>query len=184
MAKKLSPRQEEFIRIYLSDPARNASDAYRKAGFNSKNPDVDAAQLLVNPSIKPKVDEYEAKIKQIAEEKFGITQERILQDLAEIAFTKPTEIVEWSGDTVTMKNSADLTERQKASVSKVQQGFTDTGRKYVKLEHYDRVAALKTLGAHLGMWSKNVTNKDGAGDNPRDPKIVLSRLSQLLSKRK
>ena len=51
----LNPKQQLFIREYLKD--LNASAAYRRAGYKSKNPDVDGPALLGKPGIRAAVDE-------------------------------------------------------------------------------------------------------------------------------
>lgn len=47
--RPLSKQQEAFIREYLV--SLNASDAYRRAGYKSKSPNVDGPALLANPRI-------------------------------------------------------------------------------------------------------------------------------------
>jgi phage terminase small subunit len=75
----LTPKQQLFIKEYLVD--LNGSAAMRRAGYKSKNPDVDASKLLVNPSIKKAIDEA---VKERAE-KTGITAEFVLNGIKAIA---------------------------------------------------------------------------------------------------
>jgi phage terminase small subunit len=76
---KLTDKQKLFIKEYLVD--MNASAAMRRAGYTSKNPDVDASKLLVNPSVKAEIDKA---IKERAD-KTGITAEWVLKSLQEVA---------------------------------------------------------------------------------------------------
>lgn len=53
--RPLSKQQQAFIREYLL--SLNAADAYRKAGYKSKSPQVEAAKLLTKPNIAQAVAE-------------------------------------------------------------------------------------------------------------------------------
>lgn len=75
----LTDKQQLFIKEYLVD--MNASAAMRRAGYTSKNPDVDASKLLVNPSIKSEID----KAIKARADKTGITAEYVLQGIKAIA---------------------------------------------------------------------------------------------------
>lgn len=75
----LTAKQQLFIKEYLID--MNGAAAMRRAGYTSKNPDVDASKLLVNPSIRKAVDEA---IKERAD-KTGITAEFVLNGIKAIA---------------------------------------------------------------------------------------------------
>lgn len=60
----LNPKQQLFIREYLKD--LNASAAYRRAGYRSKNADVDGPALLGKPGIRAAIDEVlEARAQRI-----------------------------------------------------------------------------------------------------------------------
>jgi phage terminase small subunit len=52
-------RHEKFCLWYVL--SGNASEAYREAGFHSKNPDVQAAQLIVKRSIQSRIAELKPK---------------------------------------------------------------------------------------------------------------------------
>jgi phage terminase small subunit len=81
----LTPKHKRFIKEYLID--LNASAAYLRAGYHTKNPDVMAAQLMADPEIKAAVEQ--AKAKHI--EKLDISVERILQAIAVKAFASVTD---------------------------------------------------------------------------------------------
>jgi hypothetical protein len=53
--RPLTPKQQLFVREYLKD--LNASAAYRRAGYRSKNSDVDGPALLGNPGVREAIDE-------------------------------------------------------------------------------------------------------------------------------
>lgn len=86
----LNARQKAFVREYLL--SGNASDAYRKAGYRAKDPDVCAAKLLVNASIAAAIAEHRPKIEARAEAKFNLRLDGILESLAHIATVDRTRI--------------------------------------------------------------------------------------------
>lgn len=57
--RKLNNRQITFCQEYIKD--LNASAAYRRSGYKSKDSDVCAAQLLVNPSVRAYINELLAQ---------------------------------------------------------------------------------------------------------------------------
>jgi len=74
----MTPKQEQFVREYLVD--LNASAAMRRAGYKTKNADVDAAKLLVNPGIQRAIqsamDERSKRVQ--------ITGDQVLQNIIDI----------------------------------------------------------------------------------------------------
>ena len=79
MRKRLSPIQERFCALYIA--LGNASEAYRQAGYHSKNADVCSAKLLVTAGIENRLSELKAK----NEAKTVMKREEALMILAEIA---------------------------------------------------------------------------------------------------
>jgi phage terminase small subunit len=189
-SKKPNLKHEAFIREYML--SKNASEAYRKAGYKGKNADVLGAQLLVNPSIAARVAEETQKVEQLAKEKYNITQERILEELEAIAFGNLSSVASWDRELgLVIHSSADLSERDAKFIESIQETKNSYGRGDDKTEITTlqiktmagyKVPALKLLGQHIGMWTKGP--KDGSGDNRRDTKAVLSRVSSLLRKRR
>lgn len=187
MSKQLNPKQEAFIREYLI--SSNASDAYRRAGYKSKSPDVDGPALLGNPGIAAIIAEKQAEIKKVAEEKFAITQERILAELEALAFGNFGQLAEWDEETLTFIPKRELTERDIKYIDSIECVKTKTGNRHdsvetttlrIKTMSSQKAIALKILGQHVGLFNKV---KDGPGNNKRDTKAVLARVSALARKR-
>lgn len=76
---ELPPKQAAFVREYLVD--LNATQAHIRAGYKSKNPDVDGYQLLVKPRIKEAIQK--AMDKRAA--KVEISAEYVLRNLMEVS---------------------------------------------------------------------------------------------------
>lgn len=156
MASKPTPRQAEFVRQYLVD--MNAAAAARRAGYSEKTADRTAAALMENPGVRAAIT---AALK-MREQRAGITQDRVIAELAKIAFGSARGVMEWGPDGLTLKSSGELTEDQAASVAEVSESTTKTGSS-LKIKRHDKVKALELLGRHLGMFTDKVKNEISGG---------------------
>lgn len=84
---KLTGKQKRFADEFLID--LNASAAMLRAGYKSKNPDVDGHRLLVKPSIQ----EYIQQRQKDREKRTEITQDMVLQRWWAIATADPNELI-------------------------------------------------------------------------------------------
>jgi phage terminase small subunit len=86
---KLNDRQRLFVRHYIA--TLNATEAYKRAGYTHKNDNVagvEGHKLLKNPKIREAV----AKGVEKKMSKADISAERILDELASIAFLTPEQL--------------------------------------------------------------------------------------------
>lgn len=81
MAELSNVRHERFCQLFVA--LGNATEAYRQAGYHSKNPDVDASQLLVKGRISSRVSELRLQ----SQRKIALNREAAIELLAEIATT-------------------------------------------------------------------------------------------------
>lgn len=70
---RLKPRQRRFVEALLADPQRNASAAYKKAGYNGENVESSASRLLNSANIQDTIRTFSAPVAQ----KLAITVEKI-----------------------------------------------------------------------------------------------------------
>lgn len=142
---KLNARQKRFVREYLID--LNATQAARRAGFSAKTAKQQGSRLLTN------VDVQEAIAAGTREKDFGaeITRERILKELARVAFGDVRKVMTWGPDGVTLTDSGTLTDDEAAQVAEVSQTVTQYGGT-IKLKRADKVKALELLGRHVGLF--------------------------------
>ena len=81
MANKLTPKQRRFIDEYLID--LNATQAAIRAGYSEKTAYSIGLQNLKKLEIQAEIQKRRNRL----QSKLEITQERVLQELAAIAFT-------------------------------------------------------------------------------------------------
>jgi len=143
---KLTPKQQRFIEEYLID--LNATQAAIRAGYSPKTAHEQGAQLLAKISIREAID------KAIAERsrRTGITQDRVLRELAKVAFVNATDIINM--DDAAIRDDANRDDTAAIAGVKVKRIPTEAGEiieREVKI--YDKIKALELLGKHLGMFT-------------------------------
>lgn len=89
MTKVLNNRQNAFIKAYLSDKSRNATNAAIKAGYAEMNASQGAARLMKNPLIAARIKEELNVVLDAA----GVTPQRVMDELARMAFFRPEDFV-------------------------------------------------------------------------------------------
>lgn len=155
-ARKLTPKQAEFVRQYLVD--LNATAAAIRAGYSERTAKSQGQRLLTHVDVSAAL----AAAKAEREQRTEITQDRVVSELAKIAFADPRELMEWGPEGVKLKDSAALTEEQAASVAEVSETTTKDGGS-LRLKKHDKVKALELLGRHLGMFTDKVKSEISGG---------------------
>lgn len=145
--KQFTAKQVEFVNQYFLC-GKNASEAYRRAGYKSKNPDVDAAKLLVNPSISTAIKAEEVKL----QAKHEITRDTIVQELAAIAFGNIADIVDWGSDSYRVKTKTELTYPQQKFIEKIQFKIDVGGSQTISINTLakEKIKAIEVLSKLLG----------------------------------
>lgn len=146
---ELTPKQENFCRFYIE--TGNASEAYRRAydasGMKDAVIHVKASELLDNGKITVRIAELQADHRKRHE----VTVDRLVQELASIAFANSGDYFEWGPTGVRVKPSSELTAQQRAVVCEVSQTVTDKGGT-IRVKLSDKQAAIDKLAKHLGMF--------------------------------
>lgn len=148
MAKKLTDKQKKFVEEYLID--LNATQSAIRAGYSPKTANEQGARLLANVSIQ------EAISKAMAERsrRTGINQDRIVQELARIAFVKITDVVDHDGEINTNASDDDLACIESYKVEDSDSVNGSSSKREVKLA--SKIKALELLGKHVGMWNDKI----------------------------
>lgn len=148
MARKLTDKQKKFVEEYLID--LNATQSAIRAGYSPKTANEQGARLLANVSIQ------EAISKAMAERsrRTGINQDRIVQELARIAFVKITDVVDPDGEINTNASDDDLACIESYKVENSDSVNGSSSKREVKLA--SKIKALELLGKHVGMWNDKI----------------------------
>lgn len=155
-ARKLTPKQAEFVRQYLVD--LNATQAAIRAGYSERTANRIGPELLGKTCIRDAIAAAQSKREQRTE----ITQDKVVSELAKIAFGNISDVMEWGPRGVVLKSSSELTEDQAAGVAEVSENTTKDGGS-LKLKRHDKVKALELLGRHLGMFTDKVKSEISGG---------------------
>lgn len=147
----MTKNQKIFVDEYLVD--LNATRAYKKAYPNIKNDEaaaVNGSKLLRNTKV---VAEIEKRMKD-REKRTEVTQDKVVKELARLAFTDRTSIVKVTSGSLRIKSFDELTEDQKACISGAKE--TKFG---IEVTFYNKEKALEMLGRHLGLFNDKLEVK-------------------------
>lgn len=144
----MTEKQKIFADEYLID--LNATRAYRVA-YPSVKKDETAAAAAARMLRNVKVAAYIQERMQERQKRTEITQDRVLQELAAIAFAKATDYAEIKNECVRTKDTAELDEQQVRALAGIEEGKFG-----IKVKLNDKEKALELLGRHLGMFKDKV----------------------------
>lgn len=145
---KLTAKQKKFVEEYLID--LNATQAAIRAGYSPNTAQEQSSRLLSNVMVKNEIDKAMAE----RSRRTGISQDRVLRELAKIAFVNPNDVINFSDATVKMTSEENLAAIASVKVKKIPGEYGDATEREVKL--YDKLRALDLLGRHLGMFKDKI----------------------------
>lgn len=154
--RPLGQQQLRFVEEYLKDPT-SARAAARRAGYSIQSARVHAYELMKDPRIKQMISLSSA----VAADHLVLTAERVLQELALIAFAKTDGLVSKDADGDDTVDFQSLSRSNPKSPTEVIVN-TVKGKgkvqsvtvKSVKLA--DKIAALDKLGKHFDLFKDKV----------------------------
>lgn len=148
---------ERFAQEYMLD--LNPGEAAKRAGYSAHTCGSQGRRLLHNARIASRVAELKAE----RAERLQISQDRVIQEVAAIAFANLKPLISMSplGDPSIDLSAA--TNDQFAALSTIKvddyvDGRGDAARdvKSVELKSHDKLKALDMLGKHLGVFKEKV----------------------------
>ncbi len=152
----LTPKQQRFVQEYLID--LNATQAAIRAGYSAKTAEVQGPRLVGNVRVAQAV----AVAQKAIGDKLGITAERVLLEVARIAFADPRELFDADGHMRPIHELSEDIARCVASVEVVKEKTTitngDKAKTKTRTEEYttkprlwDKPRSLDLLMRHLGL---------------------------------
>ena len=140
--KQLTDQQRVLVEEYLKDPTFNKSAAAKAAGFATTTAfNVPAVQTAIETAIAERA------------ERNNMTADDVLAELERLAKANMSDYVSWDeAGNIKFTPSDRLTADQKAGIISISRGRSGT-----KIE-LAKIAAVKMLGQHLGMFVERTEN--------------------------
>ena len=146
----MRPRHALFVKAYLKD--YNASQAYRDAGYHSKNADVCGPKLLGTIGIQAEL----ARIRASQLKTLEVTKDRVLEEIARLAYVDPSKLFDEHGKLKPVPALDENTRRAIASMKILRTNLVsgDGQREEThEVKLWDKPKALEMLAKHLGLYS-------------------------------
>lgn len=142
----MTEKQHRFIDEYLID--LNATQAAIRAGYSVKTAKDIGCQNLAKLNIQQAISEKMAE----RSKRTGVNQDRIVLELAKIAFVNAADVIDSDDATIKEGATADDTAAIQSVKVKMIPGKKGEGvEREIRLN--DKLKALELLGKHLGMWN-------------------------------
>ena len=142
----LRKKQKTFVEEYLID--LNATQAAIRAGYSPHTAKDIGCENLAKPNIEAAINKAMAE----RSKRTGICADRVLQELAKLAFVNPADVIDFEDASIL----ANATREDTACIQsvKVKSMDTDKGSSIEReVKFYDKKAALELLGKHLGIMN-------------------------------
>lgn len=146
----LEPRHQRFVDELLVSP--NATRAYTAAyGTEGQAATTGASRLLTNANVVNALAEKRA----ILAARTEVTAERVLREMAKVAFSSMRTFATWGPDGVALIDDATLTDDDARCVLEVGETRTKDGGS-VRIKLHDKMGALKELAELIGITPEMV----------------------------
>jgi len=145
---RLTAKRVRFVEEYLVD--LNAAAAARRAGYTSKRSEAVGYDLLTNADVQSAIESAQKE----RSARTGVTADRVVKELARIAFADPRKVMTWGPSGVVLRDSGGLTDDEAAIVAEASQTVTEAGGS-IKLKLCDKLAALDKLARHVGLYQEH-----------------------------
>lgn len=142
----MTKKQKRFVEEYLID--LNATQAAIRAGYSPDSAKEIGSENLTKPDIAKAVDQAIAE----RSRRTGVNADRVVRELAKIAFVNAGEVVDL--DTALLMDKISDDDMAAIQSVKVKTFGEDGIEREVKLA--DKLKALELLGKHLGLFKDKV----------------------------
>lgn len=141
----MTKKQKRFIEEYLID--LNATQAAIRAGYSPDSAADIGSENLRKPDIRARIDKAMAE----RSKRTGVSADRVVLELAKIAFINAIDVVD--PKTATVKPDAAPEDTAVIQSVKVKKSYSETGEMTEReIKMADKLKALELLGKHLGMF--------------------------------
>jgi len=151
-------KHERFCQLLLVDPEARAGRVYERVGYKARGDVAEAAasRLLRTVKVAARLAELRAE----RSERTGITADRVLEELAVVAFSDVTHYeVGDDGRVVLTGEAAQSATRALSSVKRKTKQFMQKGELVtehdVEVKLWNKPRALEMMGRHLGLFKED-----------------------------
>lgn len=161
----MTKKQKLFCEEYLID--LNATQAAIRAGYSPETAGAIGAENLKKPQIQKAI----ARAMADRSRRTGVNADRVLMELAKIAFVNAADVID--AEDATLKEDATAEDLAAVQSVKVKSFGEDGVEREIKLA--DKIKALELLGRHLGMFNDRLR---------LDAKLDTGKLDSILAQLK
>ncbi len=166
---RLTRMQRRFVEEYLVDP--DAEAAACRAGYCLREAGRAAARNMEHEGVLRAIRRARAE----RSERTRVTQDAVVRELAAIGFATMRDVCRWSGETLELHASDQLSAAQVAAIAEIAETSSSRGvRLRVKL--HSKLKALEMLARHVGLYEER--REDGQGA-PALPDALREKLDAL-----
>ncbi len=155
---------------YAIDAGLTNIDAFREACPNSAANDRTAERNISRMRKLPHCASFLTQLQSISTDRHTRRKDRVIEELANIAFSDAGDLFRWGPDGVAIKDIDELTPAQrrlvaKAATTKTAQGGT------TRLEIYDKLSALDKLCKAFGIYVAGQRKPAGKDGGPNETAV-------------
>lgn len=178
---KLTPRRQEFVRQYIK--SLNAAAAARAAGYSPASARHEGSRLLANDHVQQAISEARSALA----EREAVTTERIVSELASIAFADLGDFFRLDGSVAVIDFGNLPIGATKAlesiTVDEYVEGRGDSAEnvRRIRVRLHDKRAALVDLAKVLGMFNDGVNVQVNVNEADKLAEFDVEQLRQLLN---
>lgn len=163
----LTLKQSLFVSEYMKD--QNGLQAAIRAGYTPKSAHAQACRLLKDAKVQAAIaDRAEA-----AQVRSQVTVDRVLLEMARLAFADLTEVVQVKDGKVLIADTDTLSKDVRCAIAEISQSTGKTNT--LKVRMHSKEKALEMLGRHLVMFKDKLDLDVGEG--------LVQLLSELRQRR-
>jgi phage terminase small subunit len=174
-------RYETFAQRYVTHG--NATAAAIDAGYAADSAGQQGSRLLAHPKVRQRIGDLQSE----AIARNGLNRDRIINELAAIGFSDPTELFcDGPHGVMQIRPVHEWSPAARRAIRSIKSRYVpakeDRDGKEIESEHYvlefffwDKVSALVKLGENLGMFAKTVRVKHSLDEAAKELQDILSR---------
>lgn len=145
VAGPISQRARNFCAFYVVhlDPTQAA----KEAGYSPRTAKFQGRRLMDDPAIQAEISRQQRSLAH----RTCISQERVLRELARVAFFDVRSVVTWEDGALRLRDSAEIADDDAAAISEIVVQYARKGLN-VRVKAHNKLPALFKIGEHLGIF--------------------------------